>query len=101
MKKKKGIIKNPFRFILTLFILIIIFVSSTGTFMKVSSAESMEKEKNYFEMYIKPGDTLWDLAKKYTKEGKDIRKTLYEISLLNNLKTSDIYPGQIIKIPLY
>ncbi len=37
---------------------------------------------------VQPGDTLWDIAKKY--EGLDIEK----IKKLNNLKTSKIKPGQ-------
>lgn len=37
---------------------------------------------------VQPGDTLWDIAKKY--EGLDIEK----IKKLNNLKNSKIMPGQ-------
>ena len=37
---------------------------------------------------VQPGDTLWDIAKKY--EGLDIEK----IKKLNKLKNSKIVPGQ-------
>ena len=100
MTKSKALVVNKFRFIRCLILIIFLLAVSTGLVMKVSSAEGIQKEKLYFEMYIKSGDTLWDLAKKYTPQGKDLRKTIYEISILNGLDSADIYPGQIIKIPV-
>ena len=44
---------------------------------------------------IKKGDTLWDISKKYLGAG-----TRYpEIMSLNALKSTTIYPGQILRIP--
>ncbi len=44
---------------------------------------------------IKKGDTLWDISKKYLGTG-----TRYpEIMSLNALKSTTIYPGQILRIP--
>lgn len=100
MRNTRKLIFSKFRFIRFLALIIFLLVASAGLLIKVSSAEAIKKEKNFFEMYIKPGDTLWDLAKKYTPEGKDLRKTIYEINILNELESSDIYPGQIIKIPI-
>ena len=42
--------------------------------------------------YVEPGDTLWDISRKY--EGLTIEK----IKKLNNLKTSSIKPGQPLVI---
>jgi len=58
-----------------------------------------ENEGEYVEIYIKPGDTLWDLAKKFGNSSKDIRKIVFEICEINHLDTFNIYPGQMIKIP--
>ncbi|AOT72917.1 cell division suppressor protein YneA [Geosporobacter ferrireducens] len=100
MENPRRLVVNKLRFMRCLALIILLLVASTGLLMKISSAESIRKEKNYFEMYIKSGDTLWDLAKRYTPKGKDLRKTIYEISILNELDSTDIYPGQIIKIPI-
>ena len=100
MKNPKKLVRYKLGFVRCLALIMLLLVVTTGLLMQVSSAESIKKEKAYFEMYIKSGDTLWDLAKKYTPKGKDLRKTIYEISILNELDSADIYPGQIIKIPI-
>mgnify|MGYP004599762791 FL=1 len=42
--------------------------------------------------YVKPGDSLWKIAKKY-------RTTVYEIMSYNDLKDDKIYPNQQLIIP--
>ncbi len=100
MKNPKKLARYKFGFVRCVALIMLLLIVTTGLLMQVSSAEGLKKEKPYFEMYIKSGDTLWDLAKRYTPKGKDLRKTIYEISTLNELVSSDIYPGQIIKIPI-
>ena len=52
-------------------------------------------DKEYQTYTIKKGDTLWDISKKYLGTG-----TRYpEIMSLNALKSTTIYPGQILRIP--
>jgi nucleoid-associated protein YgaU len=58
-----------------------------------------ENKEKYVEIYIKPGDTLWDLARKFGNSNKDVRKIVFEICEINHLDTLNIYPGQMIKIP--
>ncbi|WZL71416.1 LysM peptidoglycan-binding domain-containing protein [Clostridiaceae bacterium 35-E11] len=99
MKKHKLRIVNKFKFICSLvFILLVLLVVINITF-KISIAEGTEELK-YVEMHIKTGDTIWGIAKKFTPQDKDIRKTIHEISSVNKLCSFEIYPGQIIKIPV-
>ncbi len=57
-----------------------------------STPESCQGLRTYT---IKKGDTLWDISKKYLGTG-----TRYpEIMSLNALKSTTIYPGQILRIP--
>lgn len=82
--------------------MIIIFVflfTAINTITKGISAEGAG-EMEYVKISIKSGDTLWRLAKKFTPESKDVRKTIHEIAVINDLHTLDIYPGQVITIPL-
>jgi LysM repeat protein len=58
-----------------------------------------DPDKTYQSYTVKPGDTIWKIAKNYSDINKDIRDIIYEIKDLNNLKSSVIYPNQIIIIP--
>lgn len=45
---------------------------------------------------VKPGDTLWDIAQTYLKNGSRYP----EIKKLNGLTSDTIYPGQILELPV-
>lgn len=49
---------------------------------------------------VQPGDTLWDLAKPYNKEGFDIRSYISMIMELNHLANQPLQPGQTILVPI-
>lgn len=87
------------RFITSLVLLLLISYLLVYGLLKINVVEGIA-ESEFIEIHVKSGDTLWDLAKKFSPENQDIRKSLYEINTLNNLSSSEIYPGQIIKIPL-
>lgn len=82
------------RLILVLFISIVLIGFSITSFQSVSAAN----QDDFIIVIVKDGDTLWNIAQNYTN-GKDIRKTIYEIERINNIKKSIIYPGQQLKIP--
>ena len=45
--------------------------------------------------FVKPGDTLWKIAKKF-------RSTIEDIARVNNIEDIDkIYPGQQLYIPKF
>lgn len=52
------------------------------------------------QVEVVEGDTLWTIAESFTDDEVDIRKTVYEIRKTNNLRTAEIYPGDVILIPL-
>lgn len=52
----------------------------------------------YDTVRVAKGDTLWDIAGKYRKNG-DIRQYIYEIKKVNNLQNSVLYEGSELKIP--
>lgn len=101
MKRKKIKIVSKFRFTTSLScLLIIVFTMISSVFAIYNRVEGyQEKHREYIEVYIDYGDTIWQLAREFSPLNKDIRKTIYEISQINDLDTYDIYPGQIIKIP--
>ena len=68
------------------------FTAVTSTGSSSTTPESGQGTRTYT---IKKGDTLWDISKKYL--GTGTRYT--EIMSLNALKSTTIYPGQILRIP--
>ena len=87
-------IKNLKRFIISMTILftIISFLCSLLT-NKVFSYTVSEYEK----IVVSKGDTLWSIA---SELNGDIRENIYEIKKINNLKTSYIYEGQELQLPI-
>lgn len=55
------------------------------------------KERKIETITVRSGDTLWDIARKYNKQG-DIREYIYELKKLNNLSDSDIMTGDELKV---
>ena len=62
-------------------------------------------ETNYKKMYVSSGETLWEISKKeavnnlYYKK-KDIRYIISDIKAINELKTSELFIGQELLIPI-
>ena len=82
--------------ILLLTIIILALLGINHTYSKTEVA--------YKEDYIIKGDTLWSIAEKErnTNEyyrNEDIRKVMYEIKQLNNIKDENLEIGQKILIP--
>ena len=55
-------------------------------------------DTQYITVSVNPGDTLWSIAKEHT-DG-DVRSEIVKIKKANNMKTSDLESGQILKIPV-
>lgn len=100
MKKKRLKIANKLRFTVFMIIVSLIIISTIATVIGLNTAESAAVPK-YIEVCVQDGDTLWDLAQKHGPDHMDTRKTVYEISLLNQLEGQYIYPGQMLKFPVY
>lgn len=79
---------------IVLFFLLSIVANVAGT-----EKHSLDDKDNYIVVEVKSGDTLWDIAKLYGPEGKDIRRVVHKISLINDIGPGDLRPGQDIKIP--
>lgn len=86
-------IKNKVKFIRSIAILIFLLIA----LFNISIAKT-NSEAEIIDYTINKGETLWNIAKEYTPDNKDIRQTIYEIKQLNNMTDSTIYPGQTIKI---
>lgn len=92
--KKRYVLKNKKRFL--------IFVASVAalilTAVPVMNVYSY-RPPEIRTITVKPGDTLWGIAKETGIEG-DIRETVYKIKELNKLGSSEIYAGTELIVPV-
>lgn len=91
-------IKSEFRFTLFLVICILLISLIGGSLVGINPAVALT-DKNYTTIEVCSGDTLWEIASKYAPENMDIRRAVYKLQDLNNLKAVDLAPGMVIQIP--
>lgn len=64
----------------------------------IKDAQASDLDPGQMEVWtVKPGDTLWTIAK-HNRGNTDIRRYIYEIEQLNDIN-GHIYPGQTIILP--
>jgi len=98
--KRKIKIANKRRFLVFLSILCAVFIIIISGATKLNRVYS-SKTGEFIEITIVPGDTLWEIAKRNNPYNQDIRKIVYEIMKLNNMKSASLKSGSTIKIPTY
>ncbi|MFS8541602.1 MAG: LysM peptidoglycan-binding domain-containing protein [Tissierellales bacterium] len=100
MKRKKYKIVNKKRFFISVFIIALLVISLVSLIVNVKEAYSSTYKQEYKEVIVKAGDTLWKIAKEHMPKDYDIRKMVYEIRKINHLESADIYPGDLVKVPI-
>lgn len=94
--KKKYKLQNKKRFIIAICIVLSVIISTT---LLVTRRPEGKTDEIYKEIIIHSGDTLWDIAVEHFDESYDIRKVIYDIKKLNDLSSSELSIGQIVKLP--
>lgn len=95
-------IVNKTKFVRTISVFIILL----GLILIFSKNTYSKGEITYKEDYIYAGDTLWNIAEKEIENNKyfankEIRAVVDELKTVNNFKSSELYEGEKIKIPIY
>lgn len=49
---------------------------------------------------VKQGETLWEIAERYSGKQEDVREVIFRISEANSLRNRYVYPGQTLKVPV-
>ena len=89
-------IVNKKKFIRFICILATLIVSTT--YIAHTTQNDWTTNCTITEIYVTPGDTLWEIAEEHKPNGIDTREYIYEIKRLNNMSTSDIHEGDAITI---
>ena len=95
--KRRYRIKNKYRFITFVALMVIMASMVMGAVFPVSAAH--QQEANYREVKVQAGDTLWNIARIYGDNNRDVREIIYDICEINNVNAGSIYPGQVLKVP--
>lgn len=96
-KKRRRPKKLSWVLLLTIVPMICFIIS----FAMPANASEILEVRPMSEVIVSDGDTLWTLVKEYRPNYKgDIRRAIYEIQKINDLKGAKLYPGQILKIPI-
>jgi len=98
--RKKVRIVNFKRFLLSIFSILTMIALITAMFLNDGKAYSSVYEEKFNKVKIKEGDTIWEIALENKPEDYDTRKMVLDIIELNNLEKRNIYPGDIIKVPI-
>ena len=92
--QKRIYLKNPLRLLIAFLVVILM---SAGFILLFQDTASGDIIPEYKTIVIAKGDTLWNIAKQFSKENEDIRNKISEIKELNNIG-SDIRVGQELLI---
>jgi len=93
MASKRRVLKNKKKFLTCVTILLACCI----TLIFVSYAYG-SKDISYSQIVVHTGDTLWSIASS-SGQSNDIRKVIYDIKQLNHMDTSEIFEGQVLKLP--
>jgi len=96
--KKSYKIKNKFRFITFLTVVMLITAFSANALLGLGDAAGSDKVE-YVSVKVEEGDTLWELAKEYGPSNVDVRRLVYEVEKLNSIDASSLQSGMVIEIP--
>jgi hypothetical protein len=96
---KRYRIKSRGRFITFLVFVILVTVTFASTIMGFNSADGIT-EREYFEITVEHGDTLWQLARQHMPYNTDIRRAVHTLSTLNNISAHELQAGQTLIIPI-
>ena len=98
MKRYRVVNKERFYLFVTFIFIMVFGIIFLFTNSRRVHSEILKEE--YREIKILQGDTLWNLAVDNMPDKYDIRYLVYKLKEFNNLDTANIYPGDIIKIPI-
>lgn len=95
---KRYRIANRTRFTAFTALVLIVLAFAISSFMGINNA-SGASTREYVQIQVNSGDTLWALAKEYGPSDEDTRRVVYEICKLNDITAADLKEGQFITIP--
>ena len=85
--------------IILLILTLAVFLAIDGAATQTSKEVFIVDMAQHTKVIVRPGESLWKIARTHGSPRHDIRKVIYEIQKINQLQSTTIHPGQIILIP--
>lgn len=80
--------------------LLAIFCTAFFVYTALNTLFAAEPVYSYQQVKVTSGDTLWGIASRAAGEGQDVREVVCHICDANGLTNKNIYPGQVLKVPV-
>ncbi|MCF6464959.1 LysM peptidoglycan-binding domain-containing protein [Clostridium sp. Cult2] len=100
MRKRRYRIVDRKKFMSFIFITSITIIAIILMFTNNQKVYSSTYKDLYKEVIVKKGDTLWNIAIDNMPSNYDVRKMVFEIKEFNQMIDANIYPGDLIKVPI-
>ena len=95
-------IVKPVRFFFFVLIVTMAVIFTGYSMIGAGHTAEAAAKTEFAKVIIQENDTLWDIAETYNPDcNMDIRDAVYDICRINNIKASDIHPGDVIYVPVY
>ncbi len=98
MKKTRFNHKKFLTNLIAVFLVAILAVMSISSLTGTLVSDAMEVQQ-FTEYTVMGGDTLWSIAKIIRQPSQDVRAVIHQITELNQLDSTTIQPGQLLKLP--
>lgn len=80
--------------------LLVVLTAGGGINPQSGASHNVQRnEGRVHEVVVRQGDSLWELAKQEGDSSKPTGRKVFAIQQFNQLDTSVIYPGQILRVP--
>ncbi len=109
-KRNADIYSKSIRFFALCLIMVLGFTFGfiVNAYAKTESADIMTPERSfsinsdaaYIKHVVEPGESLWSIARLHLPDGDDVQAYIYEIKKFNELASSGLYAGDVLKLPI-
>jgi len=96
---KRYKVKSGGRFTLFVVFTMIFIVMVLNMILGLNSASSLTQQE-YIEITIQDGDTLWNIAREYMPDNKDVRRAVHTLCNINQISAHELKAGQILIVPI-
>jgi len=81
-------------------VVVLVSVAALFALMSKGFSQPLAPAEEYIEVVVQEGDTLWQIARRYSGPEVDARKMVDMIRDVNDLSTAVVRPGQVLKVPV-